>query len=313
MLATPNAKTIDDLVEFLKLPIKKTIKTLLVEGNEVDAIALILRGDDSLNEVKAENHPLIKSPLTFIEEDLAKKLTNSSVGSLGPVSLNMPILVDFNAAAINDFCCGANQNEQHFINCNWFVDAKWDEVVDLRNVIEGDISPDGKGKLQSARGIEVGHIFQLGQKYAKAMKATVLNNNGKATTMEMGCYGLGISRVVAAAIEQHHDDNGIIWPDSLAPFKVVILPMNMHKSEEVKTKALDIYEKLLARGVDVLLDDRNERAGVMFADSDLIGIPHRIVIGDKGLKNNIVEYKARSQDDKLEISLDDLDEFLNKI
>ena len=311
-VATPNAKTIDDVVSLLTLPIEKTIKTLLVEGEESPAVALILRGDHTLNEIKAENHPQIKSPLTFIDEDKATELTGSTFGSLGPVELNMPIIVDHSAAAITDFCCGANQSDHHFINCNWYTDATWTECVDLRNVVEGDISPDGKGTLRSARGIEVGHIFQLGKKYSTAMKATVLNQNGKATPMEMGCYGIGISRIVAAAIEQHHDDKGIVWPAPLAPFQMVIVPMNMHKSDVVKQKAFELYEQLKEQGVDVLLDDRNERAGVMFADSELVGIPHRITIGAKGLDNGIVEYKHRKDIDKQEITLDALNEFITK-
>lgn len=309
---TPNAKTINDVVKLLSLSINKTVKTLLVEGTEAPAIALILRGDHTLNEIKAESHPLIKSPLSFIDEDKAKALTGSTFGSLGPVKLNMPILVDYSASTITDFCCGANTTDKHLINCNWHIDANWDEVCDLRNVVEGDLSPDGKGSLACARGIEVGHIFQLGKKYSESMKATVLNNNGKAVPMEMGCYGIGISRIVAAAIEQHHDDKGVVWPKPLAPFQIVIVPMNMHKSEAVKQKALELYEHLKEQGIDVLLDDRNERAGVMFTDSELIGIPHRIVIGAKGLENEIVEYKARNQEDKQEIPLSQLNRFLQK-
>ncbi len=312
-VATPNAKTIDDVVSALNLPIEKTIKTLLVEGEERPAIALILRGDHTLNEIKAENHPQIKSPLTFIDEDKASELTGSTFGSLGPVELNMPIIVDHSAAAISDFCCGANQSDQHFINCNWYTDASWTECADLRNVVEGDLSPDGKGTLSCARGIEVGHIFQLGNKYSQAMKANVLNHNGKATAMEMGCYGIGISRIVAAAIEQHHDDKGIVWPAALAPFQMVIVPMNMHKSDVVKQKAFELYDQLKAQGVDVLLDDRTERAGVMFADSELVGIPHRITIGAKGIENGIVEYKHRKDTDKQEINLDALNAFLENI
>lgn len=313
LVDTPNVKTIQDVVNYLDLPIEKTIKTLLVEGNETEAVALVLRGDHVLNELKAEKHALIKSPLTFIEEEKANALTNSVFGSLGPVELELPILVDHSAAALEDFCCGANQIEKHLTNCNWHIDAKWTELADLRNVVEGDISPDGKGHLSSARGIEVGHIFQLGTKYSQAMNATVLNDQGKAVPIEMGCYGLGISRVVAAAIEQHHDENGIIWPKPLAPFDITLLPMNMHKSEKVKAFTEELYQKLTAQGFDVLLDDRNERAGVMFADSDLIGIPHRIVIGEKSLNNEMVEYKSRKTNEKKEIPLSELDSFIAEL
>lgn len=310
---TPQVKTIEGLVELLNLPIEQTAKTLLVEGAESKAVALILRGDHSLNELKAEKHPLIKAPLTFIDEQTAFSLTGAHFGSLGPVDLALPIIVDHSAAALSNFSCGANQDDKHFINCNWHIDATWSETADLRNVEIGDPSPDGKGQLLCARGIEVGHIFQLGKKYSEAMGATVLNKNGKAVAMEMGCYGLGVSRVVAAAIEQNHDENGIIWPEALAPFQVVILPMNMHKSETVKTKAFELYHQLKQQGIDVLLDDRNERAGVMFADSDLCGIPHRFVIGDKGLRNEVIEYKYRKNTEKQEIALAELDDFLKTI
>ena len=310
---TPNKKTIDEVVTHLSLEIKKTIKTLLVEGIDSPAIALVLRGDHTLNEIKAEHHPLIKTPLTFIDEETAKELTGSTFGSLGPVKLDMPVLVDHSAAVITNFCSGANQIDKHFINANWHTDALWQEVVDLRNVVEGDLSPDGKGTLHSARGIEVGHIFQLGKKYSESMNAKVLNSNGKAVPMEMGCYGIGISRIIAAAIEQNHDEHGITWPMALAPFKIVIVPMNMHKSEEVKQKAFELYENLQKKGIDVLLDDRNERAGVMFSDSELVGIPHRIVIGAKGLDKKIVEYKARKSNEKQEIHLDEFESFIKNL
>lgn len=310
-IATPNAKTIDEVVSLLNLPIEKTVKTLLVEGKECPAVALVLRGDHTLNEIKAENHLLVKKPLQFIDEAKATELTGSTFGSLGPVNLNMPILVDHSAAAISDFCCGANEVDFHFTNCNWYVDANWSECVDLRNVIEGDISPDGKGTLACARGIEVGHIFQLGRKYSESMNATILNQQGKATPMEMGCYGIGISRIVAAAIEQHHDQQGICWPAPLAPFSVAIIPMNMHKDDRVKQTALEIYEQLKQQGIDVLLDDRNERPGVMFADCELIGIPHRFTIGAKGLDNGTIEYKHRSASEKQDIALDAFASFVS--
>lgn len=310
LIATPSAKTIADVVEQLELPIEKTVKTLLVEGSDTPAVALILRGDHTLNDIKAENHPCVKKPLDFIEEEKATKLTGSAFGSLGPVELDMPILVDHSAAALSGFCCGANKVDFHFTDCHWHVDATWTECVDLRNVVEGDISPDGQGTLSCARGIEVGHIFQLGRKYSESMNATVLNQNGKASHMQMGCYGIGISRIVAAAIEQHHDEHGICWPTPFAPFQVAIIPMNMHKSEIVRNKALELYEHLKQQGIDVVIDDRNERPGVMFADCELIGIPHRFTIGAKGLGKGTIEYKHRQASDKKEISLDDLPNFI---
>lgn len=307
---TPNAKSIADVVTLLNLPIVKTVKTLLVEGAGHPAVALVLRGDHTLNEIKAAKHPLVKSPLTFIDEQKAAELTGCQFGSLGPVGLELPYIIDHSAAVVEDFCCGANKVGKHYINCNWHIDAPLTEMADLRNVVEGDPSPDGQGKLLSARGIEVGHIFQLGTKYSNAMDASVLNPQGKAVPLEMGCYGLGVSRVVAAAIEQNHDEHGILWPEALAPFQLALIPMNMHKSEAVKGKTFALYQALHENGVDVLLDDRNERAGVMFADCDLIGIPHRLVIGEKGLARGVIEYKRRGESQSQDIPLSELENFL---
>ncbi len=313
---TPNCKTIDAVADFLKINAKQTIKTLLVKGatEEDSIICLILRGDHTLNEIKAEKHPLIQSPLEFVDKvETIKEATGATPGSLGPVNLKMTILVDRDAATLADFVCGANEDGFHFTGVNWDRDASYNEVFDLREVVAGDKSPDGKGELEIKRGIEVGHIFQLGTKYSEAMNATVLDQNGKALTMSMGCYGIGVSRIVAAAIEQNHDDYGIVWPDAIAPFQIAIVPMNMHKSEEVQKVAEELYAKLQQQGIEVLFDDRKERAGVMFSDMELIGVPHRVVISDRGLKNNTVEYKARQGADKQDIELSHLDAFLETL
>lgn len=313
MVDTPGAKTIQDVVDALSLPIEKTIKTLIVEGTETPLVALVLRGDHTLNELKAEKHPLVKTPLSFVPEEKAKQILGADFGSLGPVGLSIPTIVDHSASVLTDFCCGANENDKHYINVNWDRDVKIQQEDSLRNVVVGDRSPDGKGQLSSCRGIEVGHIFQLGDKYAKAMHATVLDEKGQSHPMQMGCYGLGVSRVVAASIEQHHDDDGIIWPEPLAPFKATILPFNMHKSTLVKQHAEALYQQLLDKGVEVLLDDRNERAGVMFADCDLIGIPHRFIIGEKSLKDDKIEYSHRQDKAKKSISLAELPQFIQDL
>lgn len=309
---TPGAKTIDDVVKQLGLPIDETIKTLLVEGEEMPMVALVLRGDHQLNELKAEKHEAVKTPLTFIDEDKAKETLGANFGSLGPVGLDIPVIVDHSALTKPYVCSGANENDKHLLNVNFERDVKTFESAYLRNVVDGDLSPCGKGTLKSCKGIEVGHIFQVGDKYAREMKQTVLDENGKAKTVLMGCYGLGVSRVVAAAIEQHHDDKGICWPKAIAPFQVAILPMNMKKSAPVKEKAYELYEALSKQGVEVLIDDRDERAGVMFADNELIGIPHTIVIGNKGLDKGEVEYKNRSIEGKQAISTDDILSFIEK-
>lgn len=313
LIETKNQKTIDDIVKFLNIDIKNTIKTLLVKGTKHPLVALILAGDDTLNAVKAQKHPLVSSPLTFVDEKEVIKALNTGFGSLGPVNLDIPIIVDKKALDIEYFCCGANKDDYHYINASWEKNVKYDDVFDLRNVKEGDISPDGRGTLKLLRGIEVGHIFKLGNKYSISMKAQVLNEEGILQPMLMGCYGLGVSRVVAAAIEQNHDDRGIIWPDAMAPFKLVIIPVNAHKSALVHDKALELYHELLNLNIDVLLDDRIERPGILFADNDLIGIPHRIVISEKTLSNQQVEYKHRRSDSAQMIALDSLDEFIKNI
>ncbi|WP_028387713.1 proline--tRNA ligase [Legionella fairfieldensis] len=312
LISTPAQKTITDVAQFLQVKPDQTVKTLIVEGSEHPLVALILRGDDELNEVKASKHPLVKSPLSFASELVILQTLKAPVGSLGPVGLTIPIVVDHHALALTSFICGANQPDKHYRNVVWERDAHYHDAYDLRNVKEGDPSPDGKGKLRLCRGIEVGHVFQLGDKYARAMNANVVNEHGQLQTMIMGCYGLGISRVVAAAIEQHHDERGIIWPQAIAPFQLVIIPINGHRSALVKDTADRLYQQLGTQGYEVLLDDRNERPGFLFADNDLIGIPHRLVISERHLAQKTVEYKARSSDEILQITLTDLPAFLDE-
>lgn len=312
LVDTPHQKTISEVAQFLNIDSAETVKTLIVKGKEHPMVALVLKGDDELNEVKAIKHPLVHAPLIFIEEDSILKTLKTPVGSLGPINLYIPTIVDYHALALPAFTCGANKADQHYMNAQWDRDVTDYEVYDLRNVKEGDISPDGEGVLHSCRGIEVGHVFQLGDKYAKAMNAAVINEQGQLQTMSMGCYGLGITRVVAAAIEQNHDDNGIIWPQAIAPFEVVIIPINRQKSPAVTEKANELYQQLTHAGVDVLLDDRNERPGVLFADHDLIGIPHRLVVSERNLEQSCVEYKARAADESQQIALTELSAFLHK-
>lgn len=310
LVDTPNKKTITEVTQFLNIESDQTIKTLIVQGKEHPMVALVLRGDDELNEVKAIKHPLVQSPLIFIDEETILKALKSPVGSLGPVGLTIPVIADHHALAMSSFVCGANQSDKHYVAAAWNRDAQYHEAADLRNVKEGDVSPDGKGKLYSCRGIEVGHVFQLGDKYAKAMNAAVINEQGQLQTMLMGCYGLGITRVVAAAIEQNHDEQGIIWPQALAPFQLVIIPINGNRSQTVKDQAEALYQQLCDLGIDVLLDDRNERPGVLFADNDLIGIPHRLVVSDRNLEQGCIEYKARTSSDSEQIKIDEIIDFI---
>ena len=293
-IETPNTKTIEELATNHGIAATQSVKTLFVAGEEEGTwVALVLRGDHRLNEIKAEKHPLVRSPLVMAEEKDVLALCGAGFGSLGPVGLNVPVIADRSAAVMADFVCGANKTGIHSTGVNWDRDAQISDVADLREVVEGDLSPDGKGTIEIKRGIEVGHIFQLGQKYSEAMNAQVLDENGKSQTMSMGCYGIGISRIVAAAIEQNYDDKGIIWPDAMAPYQVAIVPLNMQKSQAVAEAAETLYQALIDAGVDVLLDDRNERPGIKFADMELIGIPHRLVIGDRSLEQGVIEYKHR--------------------
>jgi prolyl-tRNA synthetase len=302
---TPNIKTIDEVASFLGVQPTQTLKTLIVHGEE-GLIAIVLRGDHELNEVKAEKLQGVRTPLTFATDDEIKAATGASVGSLGPVNSKLPFLVDRSAAALSDFVCGANEDDAHFTGANWGRDCALDptQVFDARNVVEGDPSPDGKGELKFLRGIEVGHIFQLGSIYSKPMQADVLDKDGQSVTPIMGCYGMGVTRLVAAVIEQNHDDSGITWPEPLAPFALHIIGLNVHKSEAVKETTEMLYQAATERGIEVLLDDRDERPGVKFADADLIGLPHRIVVGDRGLKNGVVEYKRRTDAEAQEVAID---------
>ncbi len=309
-VATPGVKTIADLCAFLSLPMERSVKTLLVEGSEDSIVALVLRGDHNLNTIKAEKHPLVATPLRFVSEDEAKAAAGAPTGSIGPVDLGVPVIADFAAAALADFVCGANREDEHIAGVNWDRDVEDFGCADLRNVVAGDPNPDGQGQLQIRRGIEVGHIFQLGTKYSEAMKAEVLDENGRACTLFMGCYGIGVSRIVAAAIEQNHDERGIIWPEAMAPFQVAIVPINMQKSAAVAEAAEALYEQCRNEGIEVLLDDRNERPGVKFADMELLGVPHRITIGDRALGDGEIEYQARRQGDAQRVPLAGAMEFL---
>lgn len=307
---TPNAKTIAALVENFDLPIEKTVKTLIVHGSEGGLVALIVRGDHELNEIKAEHLDEVAAPLTFASDDDVREAIGAGFGSLGPIGLAIPIVVDRDVSIMSDFAAGANEDGKHYFGINWERDLPLPRVADLRNIVEGDRAPDGKGELRIARGVEVGHIFQLGDKYSQAMNATVLDENGKAKILSMGCYGIGVTRVVAAAIEQNHDDAGIIWPEALAPFQVAIVPMNAHKSERVRETSETLYKALEAQGIEVLLDDRDQRPGAKFADLELMGIPHRIVIGDRSLDKQELEYKGRTDSEATMVPQADIIEFL---
>jgi len=311
---TPNQKTIADVSSFLGTDPAHSVKALLVqgvaaeEGKAAPVVALFLRGDHELNEIKAEKHPKIAAPLAFATEaQLAELgLTAGFVGPQGLVEKGLTVIVDRAASVLSDFVAGANEAGKHATGVNWERDAQFSEVYDLRNVVEGDPSPDGKGTLQIKRGIEVGHIFQLGKKYSEALGCKVLGEDGKPFTVTMGCYGIGVTRVVASAIEQNYDEKGIIWPAAIAPFEVAIVPMNAHKSPRTLEAAESLYAELQAAGFDVLLDDRNERPGVKFSDLESTGIPHRIVIGEKGLDAGTFEYKGRRDAESVNLSKEEL-------
>lgn len=314
-VATPSQRTIEDVAAFLQCGAHETVKTLMVVGETTPVVALVLRGDDTLNEIKAAKHPWIQSPIQFVDETKVAQMTGCPFGFLGPVGLSetIPVIVDHRAAAMPAFICGANEEGYHYRYATWGRDVSCDEVVDLRNVQVGDPSPDGQGRLQSCRGIEVGHVFQLGDKYAQAMQATVINAEGQNQVMLMGCYGLGVSRLVAAAIEQHHDERGIIWPKSMAPFTLVLIPLQAQRSEQVQQVAGKLYQHCLQAGIDVIFDDRNERPGVLFADYDLIGVPHRIVISERNLSQGMLEYKARAASEVQYIPLIEIEQFLTSV
>lgn len=313
LVDTPDQKTIAEVSAFLGTDAAQSVKALLVQGiadekGNVPVVALFLRGDHELNEIKAEKHPLIAAPLTFATEAQIAELglTTGFIGPQGLIEKGITVIVDRAASVLSDFVAGANEADKHATGVNWERDATFTEVYDLRNVVEGDPSPDGKGTLQIKRGIEVGHIFQLGQKYSEALGCKVLGEDGKPLVVTMGCYGIGVTRVVASAIEQNFDDKGIIWPAAIAPFEVAIVPMNAHKSPRALAAAEELYTELQAAGYDVLLDDRNERPGVKFSDLELTGIPHRIVIGEKGLDAGTFEYKGRTDAESVNISKQEL-------
>ncbi|TVL62819.1 proline--tRNA ligase [Shewanella algae] len=314
LVDTPNAKTIDELVEQFGLDITKTVKTLIVKGatEEAPLIALVVRGDHELNEVKADKLELVAAPLEFASEAEIRDALGAGPGSLGPVGLTIPVVIDHSVAVMSDFAAGANLDDKHYFGIHWERDLPLASAADIRNVVEGETTPDGKGTYAFARGIEVGHIFQLGTNYSAAMNATVLDENGKSQTLLMGCYGVGVSRIVAAAIEQNHDDRGIIWPEAIAPFTVGILPMNMHKSHRVTDTAEQLYKELTDAGIEVLFDDRKERPGVMFADMELLGLPHTIVIGDRNLDAGVYEYKNRRTGEKQEVPMAEIVDFIKK-
>ena len=310
-VSTPNQHTIEEVSNFLKIEPQHCVKTLIVKGENDDLVALLLRGDHELNLIKAEKIEGISSPLTFASDSEIQQHCQCKLGSIGPVNLHLKIIADRSVVKLTNFVCGANQDDYHLTGVSWERDLPLpSQVEDLRLVVNGDPSPDGMGNLKIARGIEVGHIFQLGTKYSSAMKAGIINEEGKNQIMIMGCYGIGISRVVAAAIEQNHDARGIIWPSSLAPFQVAICPMNLHKSERLKATAEELYSKLQQAGFEVLLDDRKVRAGFMFSDMELIGIPHSIIISDKGIEAGILEYKSRVSDEIETLPIDQLIDFL---
>ncbi|MBK1692718.1 proline--tRNA ligase [Ectothiorhodospira mobilis] len=315
MVDTPGVRTIADLTRDHGLPVEKTVKTLVVAAAEdmhTQLVALIVRGDHELNPLKAEKLPQVATPLRMASEAEIRAVIGAGPGSLGPVNLPIPCVVDRSVALMSDFAAGANQDDRHLFGINWDRDTPLPPVADLRNVVEGDPSPDGQGRLRIRRGIEVGHIFQLGDKYSRALEATVLDEQGRSQVITMGCYGIGVSRVVAAAIEQNHDDRGILWPNALAPFQVALCPINAHKSQRLREAAEALYEQLCAAGLEVLYDDRGARPGVMFADMELIGIPHRVVLGEKGLDAGQAEYKGRRDEEATLVPLADLVDFLRR-
>jgi len=316
-VATPGVRTIDDLCRLLGIPAQKTVKTLVYQGT-AGLVALILRGDHMLNEIKAAKLPALLSPLQPAAEADVRAVFGAGFGSLGPLQVKNPsqltIIVDRSAATASDFAAGANVDGQHYTNVNWGRDLPEPALVaDIRNVVAGDASPDGKGTLDLCRGIEVGHIFQLRTKYSSVLKCNFLDETGKQQPMEMGCYGIGITRIVAAAIEQNHDERGIIWPAAIAPFELAIVPIAIGKSAAVREAAEKLYAELTAAGIEVLLDDRDERPGVMFADMELIGIPHRIVIGDRGLKQGQFEYQGRRDKAAQPIAVDNAADTIKKL
>jgi len=303
---TPGVHTIADLSAFLETAAENCLKTLVVEGQDDELVILALRGDHGLNMIKAEALEQVRKPLTMASAERIAARFGCQPGSLGPVGLDITVICDRSAATMADFACGANVEDRHHRGVNWGRDLPEPVVADLRNAVAGDPAPDGNGILSIARGIEVGHIFQLGTTYSEPMQAVILDEEGHAVNAFMGCYGIGVTRVVAASIEQNHDDNGIIWPTAIAPFQVALLPMNMHKSLRLRDAVEKLYTDLMAAGIEVLLDDRSVRPGVMFAEADLIGIPHRLVLGERGLDGGIIEYKRRADGHSEEHAISDV-------
>jgi len=317
-VSTPGTRTIAELTAFLGVEASSCLKTLLVEASGGGVVALVVRGDHELNAVKAQKLPGVASPLRMATPEQVRAATGCEAGYIGPLGLasdagvSVTVYADHAAANVADFVCGANERDAHLTGVNWGRDLPEPQVADIRNVVAGDPSPSGLGRLDIARGIEVGHIFQLGCKYSEAMKAEVLDESGKSVTMFMGCYGIGVTRVVAAAIEQNHDERGIVWPEPIAPFHVSLIPINLQKSERVRETSERLYIELQAAGLEVLFDDRDARPGVKFADDELVGIPHRVVVGDKGLERGVLEYKPRSGDGARDVPLDTIVEFLGE-
>lgn len=310
---TPNVHSIDEVAAFLKIDASQCIKTLLVESSEENSVvALALRGDHEVNEIKVSHLEAVAEPMRFVSEQQVKQIAGCAPGSVGPVGLNITVIADHAALQLADFVCGANDDGKHLSGVNWERDLPLAQAADIRNVVAGDASPDGKGTLSIVRGIEVGHIFQLGKKYSEAMKAEVLDENGKNITLTMGCYGIGITRIVAAAIEQNNDEHGIIWPESIAPFDVAIAPINFQNSDATRAASLKLYDALTAMGLDVLLYDQKARLGAMLNDLDLIGVPHRVVIGERGLNDGKVEYKARAAADSEDVAVEDIATFIQQ-
>jgi prolyl-tRNA synthetase len=312
-VATPDTKTIEALTKFLGVAADRCLKTLFVAGTDDQAVAMVIRGDHELNAVKAQKLPGVASPLQMATPAQIAGATGAEAGYLGPVGLRCRVYVDRAADRLADFVCGANERDAHFTGVNWGRDLPEGEVVDIRNVVPGDPSPTGRGTLHIARGIEVGHIFQLGRKYSEAMGATVLDEQGKAVATFMGCYGIGVTRVVAAAIEQNHDERGIVWPEPIAPFDVSLIPINLQKSERVRETAERLYAELQAAGLDVLFDDRDARPGVKFADDELVGVPHRVVVGDKSLERGVLEYKRRRDGHSAEVPVAEVVAFVQSM
>lgn len=315
LVDTPDARTIQDLVEQFNQPIERTVKTLVVAASEEvngDLVALLVRGDHELNAVKAEKLPEVESPLRFASEAEIRDMVGAGPGSLGPLGLPMPMIVDRSVVPLADFSAGANVDGKHQFGMNWGRDLpEPTRIADIRNIVDGDPSPDGRGSISILRGIEVGHIFQLGTKYSESMGATVLDESGRSVTVTMGCYGIGVSRIVAAAIEQNHDERGIIWPAPIAPFQVALVPINMHKSQRLREAADSLYQELLGAGIDTLFDDRSARPGVMFADMELIGIPHRLVISERGLDAGMLEYRGRRDSESSEVPRQSIVDYLS--